>query len=54
MGRKQKIKDGFEWDWISNWRKRGIIRFNAGVGKYIKRRLNKRMRRDGKKDAIPK
>lgn len=39
---KQKLKSGYEWDWLSNWRK--YYNWNAGVGKYI----NKRFRKQGK------
>ena len=45
---KQKIKDGFEFDCVSNWRKKGIIQHKAGVWKSIKKRLNKRFRKESK------
>lgn len=50
MAVKQKLKDGFEQDWVSRyWR--SVTNWNPGVGKYIKRRLNKRFRKDGKRQA---
>lgn len=45
---KQKLKDGFEYDWVS-LNSRRFHRWGAGVGKYIKHNLNKRNRKDGKK-----
>ena len=46
-GRKQKL-DGAEVDWTSKWRV--AYNWNAGVGKYIKKRMNKRVRQEAKKD----
>lgn len=43
---RQELKNGWEWDWTTGWRK--VMKWNAGVGKYIKRGMNKRFRRDGK------
>lgn len=45
---KQKLKTGDEWDWIA-WRK--VLSFRPGIGKKIKRALNKRSREDGKREA---
>ena len=45
---KQTLKDGYEYDLVSRWRKRGIITANAGVWKSVKKRLNKRLRKEGK------
>ena len=46
--RKQPAKDEFEQDWISKaWRR--VCNWNAGVGKSIKKRMNKRARREGKR-----
>ena len=43
---KQKLKDSEEWDWTGKGRH--FYRWSAGVGKSIKRRLNKRFRKEGK------
>lgn len=43
---KQKLKDAFEWDWTA--KSRHIHSWGAGVGKYIKKRLNKRLRQEAK------
>ncbi len=48
-GRRQKLKDGWEWDWVS-LRARRFSRWKSRVGKSIKRRLNKRERKDVKKE----
>lgn len=45
---KQKLKGGFEYDCTSRWRKKGTISAKAGVWKYIKRKMNKRFRKEGK------
>jgi len=45
---KQKLKGGWEWDWTTSWRQ--VTNFNPGVGKYIKRRMNKRHRKEGKNE----
>jgi hypothetical protein len=42
---KQKLKDGYEYDLVSRWRKKRILVAKAGVWKYVKRRLNKRFRK---------
>jgi hypothetical protein len=49
---KQKLKGGFEWDWTGKYRH--IHKWGAGVGKYIKRRMNKRFRKEWKNDPTPK
>lgn len=47
---KQKLKGGFEWDWVSvRWRR--LMNWNSGVGKSIKRKMNKRIRKEGKNDC---
>lgn len=51
MGHKQKLKDGFEWDWTSQYRKKGWLKFNPGVGRYIKRKMAKRDRRAAKQQV---
>lgn len=48
---KQTLKGGFEYDWTSTWRKKGILKFGSGVGKYIKRKMNKRYRKEGKDET---
>lgn len=47
---KQRLKDGYEWDLKSRWRKRGWLTHKPGVWKSVKKRLNKRFRRDWKKE----
>lgn len=47
---KQKLKQGAEWDWVGSWR--GFYCYltnHSGVGKKIKRAMNKRIRKEGKK-----
>ena len=47
---KQKLKGAHEWDWVSlRWRR--VCGFKAGVGKYLKRKMNKRVRKDGKDEC---
>lgn len=46
---KQKIKTADEYDLLSKWRKQGIIRRGHGVWKKVKRQLNRRFRKEGKK-----
>ena len=47
MGRKQKLKTSREYDLVSGWEKHA--KWKAGVRKKIKRRLNKRYRREMQK-----
>lgn len=47
---KQKLKSGWEWDWVSLYSRR-ITGWKAGVGKYIKKRMSKRRRADGKQEV---
>jgi len=48
---KQKLKDGWEYDLVSRFRKKGWINANSKVWKSVKRRLNKRFRKEGKQDV---
>ena len=48
MGRKQTLKGGEEYDVVSNWRKLYCYLHRAGVAKSIKKKMNKRARRDAK------
>lgn len=49
MGRKQKLVDGWELDWVSGWAKKFYGQWNKpGKGKYVKRKMNKRFRKEGK------
>ena len=46
---KQKLVDGWEFDWCSRaWR--SVTSWKPGQGKYIKRKMNKRLRKEGRKD----
>jgi len=45
---KQKLKGGAEFDWVGSWRKFYCYLSRAGVGKKIKRQMNKRFRREWK------
>ena len=45
---KQKL-NGIEWDWTS-LRSRRLLYWKSGVGKFIKRCMNKRLRQDGKQE----
>lgn len=42
---KTPTKSGIEVDWVSKARRRGVITFNAGVGKAVKKALHKRARK---------
>jgi hypothetical protein len=47
LSMKQKLKGGDEWDWVSKyWRK--MFRWHPGEGKIVKRRMNKRARKEAK------
>jgi hypothetical protein len=47
MGRRQRLIDGWEWDWVSiGWRR--VMNWKPGEGKRIKRKMNKRARRKAK------
>ena len=43
---KQELKNGDEYDCVSFWRKHGIILKKAGFWKKIKRKMNKRFRKE--------
>lgn len=47
--KKERPKDADEADWVAkNWRRAlCLFRNNAGLGKKVKRRMNKRFRRRG-------
>jgi hypothetical protein len=49
-GRRQKLKSGDEVDVIGRWRKWLSYLKRAGVAKRIKRDLNRRARRDVKRE----
>ena len=51
MGRKQKLKDGDEYDCAST-RSRALLSFRPGQTKSIKRKMNKRWRKEAKKDIL--
>lgn len=48
-GRKQKLKDGWEWDWTG--KNRHIHSWWAGMGRRIKRKMNKRARQEAKREC---
>ena len=48
MGRKQKLIDGDEFDVVGGWRKWYCYLQRAGACKSIKKKLNKRARREAK------
>lgn len=50
MGRKQKLLSGNEHDVVSTWRKVLCCLQRAGVAKKTKKKLNKRARKDAKKE----
>lgn len=52
-GVKQKLKNGSEYDWVSkSWRKvLCYLQNHTGVGKKIKRQMNKRIRQEGKNES---
>lgn len=47
---KVKLKGGDEYDLVSRWRKRGYFNRRTGVWKKIKKRINKRVRKEGKNE----
>lgn len=49
MGRKQKLKGGDEYDVVCGWRGWYCYLKRAGVCKAIKRKMNKRARREAKR-----
>lgn len=49
---KQKLIDGDEYDCVSRWRNLGWLGKRPGVWKRIKRKMNKRFRREGKRDIV--
>jgi hypothetical protein len=49
MGRREKLKCWDEWDWCSEWRFHLVYTHaHSGVGRRVKRRLNKRARKEAK------
>lgn len=46
---KQRLKTGWEWDWTTGWRK--VMGWKSGTGKYIKRGMNRRLRKEGKQQV---
>ena len=49
---KQKLKGGAEWDWVGSCRKfYCYLKNTTGVGKKIKRGMNKRIRKEGKDEC---
>jgi len=51
MGRKQILKSGDEYDAVTSWRH--VLNWKAGERKRIKRRLNKRFRREARAASQP-
>jgi hypothetical protein len=49
MGRKQTLKGGDEFDLVSSWRKMYCYLQRAGTAKSIKKKMNKRARKDAKR-----
>ena len=49
MGRKQTLKGGDEYDVVGGWRKLYCYLQRAGAVKSIKKKMNRRARRDGKR-----
>jgi len=49
MGRKQTLKNGDEYDVVGRWRKLYCYLQRAGVAKSIKKKMNKRFRKDAKR-----
>ena len=49
MGRKQTLKGGDEYDVVSRWRKLYCYLQRAGVAKSIKKKMNKRDRKEAKR-----
>ncbi len=49
MNKKIKM-DGDMYDWTSKAKKKGYITFPRGFGKYIKKRMNRKIRRRKEED----
>ena len=49
MGRKQKLKGGDEYDVVGSWRKWFCYLQRAGATKSIKKKMNKRARKEAKR-----
>jgi Zn/Cd-binding protein ZinT len=49
MGRKQTLKGGDEYDLVGSWRRWYCYLQRAGVAKSIKKKMNKRARKDAKR-----
>jgi hypothetical protein len=46
-GTRQRLIDGHSWDWVHRWTRRMFrMTRRSGKGKYIKRRLARRRRRE--------
>ena len=50
MGRRQILKSGLEEDWVTSWRH--VFSWKPGMGRWVKRSLNKRYRRQIKKETL--
>ena len=48
MGRRQKLIDGYEEDLVCNRRIYSYLKNTQGIRRYIKRKLNKRYRREAR------
>jgi hypothetical protein len=46
MGHREKLKDGYEWDCFSGWKK--IVGPSHKITRFCKRKMNKRIRRIAK------
>ena len=54
MGRKQKLKGGDEFDVTGSWRKLYCYLQRAGVAKAIKKKMNRRARKEAKRKMYTK
>ena len=54
MGRKQTLKGGDEYDLVGSWRRWYCYLRRAGVAKSIKKKMNKRARKEAKRKMYTK
>ena len=49
MGRRLRLRGGDEWDVVTGWRR--VLHWRAGEVKKIKRKMNRRERKDGRREC---
>ena len=49
-GRRQKLKSSYEYDQLSCWKNVMCVFHNTSISKKLKRQMNRRFRREGKRE----